>query len=115
GMETHLDSLVRGYSAGMQLRLAFSVMAHLESDVLLIDEALSVGDEEFREVCVERIRKMGHAGTTIVIRRHELEMIAELGDLGLVMDHGHLTSFGAARPVVEQYRETHHGKTPAGV
>src|SRR5207244_3355857 len=88
GMETHLDSLVRGYSAGMQLRLAFSVMAHLESDVLLIDEALSVADEEFRELCVERIRKMGREGATIVIVSHELEMMAELCDLALVLDHG---------------------------
>ena len=67
GVEPHLDSLVRGYSAGMQLRLAFAVLAHLESEVVLIDEALSVGDEEFRERCRQRIRQMARAGTTIVM------------------------------------------------
>jgi lipopolysaccharide transport system ATP-binding protein len=109
GIEPHLDSLVRGYSAGMQLRLAFAVMAYLESDVLLIDEALSVGDQEFRECCVERIRHTGRAGNTIVIVSHELEMMAGLCDAALILDRGRLTALGSARRIVDRYRKTFHG------
>ena len=109
GIESQLDSLVRGYSAGMQLRLAFAVMAHLESDVLLIDEALSFGDQEFRERCVERIRRMGRAGSTIVIVSHELDMLAGLCDLVLVLEHGRVSAFGSARRIIDTYRDSFHG------
>ena len=105
GIETHLDSVVRGYSAGMQLRLAFAVMAYLESDVLLIDEALSVADEEFRARCVRRIGQMAREGRTIVLVSHDLEMMADLCDQTLVLDHSRLSAFGTARPVIAAYRQ----------
>jgi lipopolysaccharide transport system ATP-binding protein len=111
GIEEHLDALVRGYSAGMQLRLAFAVMAHLESDVLLIDEALSVADQDFRALCTARIREMSRAGSTIMIVSHELDTMAELCDLALVVDHGRLREYGNAAGVLERYRRETH--TPA--
>ncbi len=96
----------------MQLRLAFAVMAHLETEVVLIDEALSVGDEDFRERCVQRIRQMAARGTTIVIVSHELQMMANLCDLALILDHGHLRAFDSASQVVASYLDTYHRKTP---
>ena len=102
GIAPHLHSLVRGYSAGMQLRVAFAVLAHVESDVLLIDEALAVADEEFRIRCVARIRSMADAGRTIVIASHDLEMLEALCDEALIVESGHLAAFGAAGSVVAE-------------
>jgi lipopolysaccharide transport system ATP-binding protein len=103
GIESQLDSLVRAYSAGMQLRLAFAVFAYLDSDVLLLDEALSVADEDFRIRCIERIRGMAARGKTIVVVSHEMAMMADLCDQILVMDHGRLQAFGDARDIVGKY------------
>jgi len=104
GIEPHLDSLVRGYSAGMQMRLAFAVFAHLESDVLLIDEALSVADQQFRAQCMERIRRMAALGSTVVIVSHELDMMEQTCDQIAVIDRGELRALGSARQVVRDYR-----------
>jgi ABC-type polysaccharide/polyol phosphate transport system ATPase subunit len=104
GVGAQLDSLVRGYSAGMQLRLAFAVMVFLESDVLLLDEALSVADEEFRRRCVERIRRMAALGRTIVLVSHELDVMADLCDRVLILDQGRVQVIGDARPTIAAYR-----------
>jgi lipopolysaccharide transport system ATP-binding protein len=103
GIAPHVDSLVRGYSAGMQLRVAFAVAAYVESDVLLIDEALAVADEEFRARCVGRIRRLAEAGCTVVIVSHDLEMLEDLCDDALVVESGRLSAFGGARAVLDEY------------
>jgi len=103
GVGAQLDSLVRGYSAGMQLRLAFAVMVFLDSDVLLLDEALSVADQEFRRRSVERIRAMAALGRTIVLVSHELDVMADLCDHVLILDQGRVEVSGAARPVIAAY------------
>lgn len=103
GIEPHLDSLVRAYSAGMQLRLAFAVFAYLDSDVLLIDEALSVADQDFRGRCMERIREIAAMGRTVVIVSHELPLMAENCDQVLVLDHGRLRALGNAREIIARY------------
>jgi lipopolysaccharide transport system ATP-binding protein len=104
GIEPHLDSLVRGYSAGMQMRLAFAVFAHLDSDVLLIDEGLSVADQDFRTQCMERIRQMTLMGRTVVIVSHELDMMAVHCDQIAVFDKGHLRALGEAQEVLKDYK-----------
>jgi len=106
GLEPHLDSLVRGYSVGMQVRLAFAVMVYLESDVLLMDEALSVADQEFRRRCIERIRQMAAQGRTIVLVSHEMDMMADLCDRALVLDRGQVKVCGDARSVIADYRRS---------
>ncbi len=103
GIEAHLDSVVRTYSAGMQLRLAFAVVAHLESHVLLIDEALAVGDQEFKARCVDRIRQMAREGRTVAIVSHELGLVEDLCDDALVFEGGRLIRQGHARTVVAEY------------
>jgi ABC-2 type transport system ATP-binding protein len=117
GIRPHLDSLVRGYSAGMQVRLAFSVLVYLEADVLLVDEALSVADQEFRRRCVDRIRQMADQGRTIVLVSHEIDMMADLCDHALVLEHGRLQVCGDAAPVIADYRRAVHAvsrATPGG-
>jgi lipopolysaccharide transport system ATP-binding protein len=106
GVGAHLDSLVRGYSAGMELRLAFAVMVYLDADVLLVDEGLSVADQEFRRRCVERIREMAAQGRTIVLVSHEMDMMADLCDRALVLERGRLSMFGEARSVIAEYRRS---------
>jgi lipopolysaccharide transport system ATP-binding protein len=105
GVEEQLDSVVRGYSAGMQLRLAFAVVAHLESDVLLIDEALSVGDEQFRGRCADRIRRLAAEGRTVVIVSHELEMLAGMCDWAILLSQGRLLASGRFAAVADEYRD----------
>lgn len=104
GIGPHLHSIVRGYSAGTQVRLAFAVMVYLDADVVLLDEALSVADQDFRRRCLERIREMAAQGRTIVLVSHELEMMAEVCDQALVLDKGELKMFGEARSVISEYR-----------
>jgi ABC-type polysaccharide/polyol phosphate transport system ATPase subunit len=104
GVGTQLDSLVRGYSAGMQLRLAFAVMVFLESDVLLLDESLSVADEEFRGRCVQRIRRMADSGQTVVVVSHDLDAMADLCDRVLILEQGRVQVIGEAGPAIAAYR-----------
>jgi lipopolysaccharide transport system ATP-binding protein len=103
GVGPHLDAVVRGYSAGMQLRLAFAVIAHLESEVVLIDEALAVGDEEFRERCVQRLAEMARAGTTVVLVSHDMDIVGRLCDRVLILEGGQLRAFGDVRVEVPAY------------
>jgi ABC-type polysaccharide/polyol phosphate transport system ATPase subunit len=104
GLRPHLDSLVRGYSAGMQVRLAFAVMVCSGSDVLLMDEALSVADQDFRQRSIERIRRMADQGRTVVLVSHDTDMMQDLCDRALVLDRGELKAVGDAHSVIEEYR-----------
>jgi ABC-type polysaccharide/polyol phosphate transport system ATPase subunit len=114
GVGSQLDSLVRGYSNGMQLRLAFAVLVFLDSDVLLIDEALSVADEEFRRRCAERIRGMAAHGQTVILVSHQLDAMADLCDRVLVLEQGRVQAIGDARSTIDGYRRR-VGADAAGV
>jgi lipopolysaccharide transport system ATP-binding protein len=80
GVATFIDTPVKRYSSGMQARLGFSIAAHLEPDVLLIDEVLAVGDASFQAKCFDRMRAFKEAGTAIMFVSHNLHAIAELCD-----------------------------------
>jgi lipopolysaccharide transport system ATP-binding protein len=103
GAGAQIDSLVRGYSAGTQVRLAFAVLVFLESRVLLIDEALSLADEEFRRRCIDRIRRMSAQGQTVVLVSHEMNMMTELCDRALLLERGRVRCIGQARKVIATY------------
>ena len=83
-----IDVPVKAYSAGMQLRLGFSIVAHLDADVLLIDEILTVGDESFQRKCLERISERMSAGATLVLVSHDPAAIERLCERVVVLDHG---------------------------
>ncbi len=98
-----IESPLRTYSTGMQMRLAFAVAAHTSPDILLIDEVLAVGDEAFRRKCFDRLEKFKEEGVTIVIVSHQVNQVRELCDEVLWLHNGHLVAHGDPEMVVGQY------------
>jgi ABC-type polysaccharide/polyol phosphate transport system ATPase subunit len=90
-----IDVAVKAYSAGMYLRLGFSIVAHLDADVLLIDEILAVGDESFQRKCLRRIGQQMEAGATLVLVSHDPTAIERACERVVVLDHGKLVFDGA--------------------
>jgi len=98
-----IESPLRTYSTGMQMRLAFAVAAHTNPDILLIDEVLAVGDEAFRRKCFDRLEQFKKEGVTIVIVSHQVNQVRELCDEVLWLHNGHLVAHGDPEMVVGQY------------
>lgn len=103
-IEQFIDTEVKHYSSGMFLRLAFSVAIHTEVDILLIDEILSVGDEPFQQKCLARIRELHAAGKTLVVVSHDLTMVADLCERGILLRDGKVRFDGPSRQAVEVMR-----------
>jgi lipopolysaccharide transport system ATP-binding protein len=103
GIEAFLDMPVKRYSSGMYARLGFSIAAHVEPDVLLVDEVLSVGDAMFRLRCEERMQAMLHGGTAVVFVTHNLDQMEHVCRRAVVLDSGCSTFVGAARDAVSHY------------
>lgn len=104
-LEAFADAPVRTYSEGMKLRLAFSVVAQLNPDALVVDEVLAVGDARFQVKCLERIREMRESGTTLLLASHALDHVAAECDRALWLQGGELRGFGDAAAVVAEYRD----------
>src|SRR5215813_7941582 len=102
-LEEFIDSPLRTYSTGMQMRLGFAIAAHIEPELLLIDEVLSVGDLSFQRKSFERIAEFKAKGCTIVVITHDLPCIRELCDEVLWLQEGRLIAYGSAAEVVDQY------------
>lgn len=100
-----LDTPVKHYSSGMYARLAFSVSAHLDAEVMLIDEALSVGDLNFQEKCRIHIREMVRDGRTVIYVSHSLPTVRELCDSAIVLDSGEMQFHGSSEDAIDFYRE----------
>jgi lipopolysaccharide transport system ATP-binding protein len=100
-----LDTPVKYYSSGMYMRLAFSVSAHLQCEIMLIDEALAVGDLGFREKSSAHIRSMVRSGRTVVLVTHSLPTIREMCDQAIVLDGGRLMYDGDVGEAITVYRE----------
>ena len=105
-VEGMLDTPVKRYSSGMYVRLAFSVAAHLDANIMLFDEVIAVGDVNFREKCLQRIKAMSAEGRTVIFVSHNLETLRELCPRTIIMNHGHIQHDGPTREVLEQYQ--HH-------
>jgi energy-coupling factor transporter ATP-binding protein EcfA2 len=103
GLERFIDTPVKSYSSGMYVRLGFAVMAHLEAEVLLIDEVLAVGDTAFRIKSMNKIREMVSGGTTCMIVTHDLYQISALCNRALVLDQGRCVYLGGAEQAVSRY------------
>jgi lipopolysaccharide transport system ATP-binding protein len=102
-VEAFIDSPVRTYSTGMQMRLAFSTAIHAQPDILLIDEVLSVGDIGFQQKCLDRIAEYKKAGCSIMLVTHDTAAAAELCDEVLWLRRGRLVAHGAPFAVVQDY------------
>ena len=103
GIGSAIDQPVKHYSSGMQLRLGFSVAAHVEPDVLLVDEAIAVGDAGFQYRCVERMAKLVREGGTLVFVSHDMSAIETLCRRAVMLDRGRIVQDGPARDVVRDY------------
>lgn len=103
GIEAFLDAPVKRYSSGMYMRLAFSVAAHLDPEILLVDEVLAVGDFEFQKKCVQRLDTLGQRGQTVVFVSHNLQAVARLCRRGLWVEHGKLVQDGPIAEVSAAY------------
>jgi len=99
-----IDTEVKHYSSGMFLRLAFSVAIHTEVDILLVDEILSVGDEPFQRKCLAKIRQLHEAGKTLVVVSHDLQMVSDLCDRGIVIKEGQVVFDGESHEAVARLR-----------
>lgn len=98
-----IDYPVRTYSAGMNLRLGFSIAAHTDADVFLIDEVLAVGDQYFQRRCIDKIEEFLANGKTIILVSHDLHSVRSLCDEVLWLEDGQVRAFGPAKEVVERY------------
>lgn len=101
-----VDSQVKFYSSGMYVRLAFAVAVHVDPDVLLVDEVLAVGDEQFQKKCIDRIKEFQAEGRSIVFVSHSAEQVVELCDRALVLSHGRVIYEGATLPAVKALRQS---------
>ena len=109
GVEKFLDTPVKRYSSGMHVRLAFSVAAHFEPEIMLVDEVLSVGDAEFQARCLGRMEDIGDTGRTVVFVSHNLQAVAQLCDRAILLEEGRIVMDGPSTEVVAQYLQTVSG------
>jgi len=99
-----IDTPVKHYSSGMFMRLAFSVAAHLDAEIMLVDEVLAVGDAAFQDKCKLKIREIALSGRTILFTSHDMEAVSRICGAAIVLDHGRVVYQGAVDGAVSQYR-----------
>jgi lipopolysaccharide transport system ATP-binding protein len=104
GVEKYIDTPVKRYSSGMYVRLAFAVAAHLESEVLIVDEVLAVGDADFQKKCLGKMGDISKSdGRTIIFVSHNMSAVSELCNKGLMLENGILNLNSTSREVVDNY------------
>ena len=101
--EAFLDTPVKRYSSGMYMRLAFAVAAHLDPDILLVDEVLAVGDAAFQRKCLGRVEQISGQGRTVVIVSHNMTVVSTLSDRVVWLDAGKIVDFGSPAEVIARY------------
>src|SRR5215207_3841934 len=94
GVEQFIDTPVKRYSSGMRVRLAFAVAAHLDPEILIIDEVLAVGDQSFQQKCLGKISEVARAGRTVLFVSHNAAAVDNLCTRGIVLEHGNLIFTG---------------------
>ncbi len=103
GVERFLDTPVKHYSSGMYVRLAFAVAAHLRSEILIVDEVLAVGDQEFQRKCLGKMRDVASGGRTVILVSHNMTAISSLCSTAVVLREGRLVFTGNVSGAVEEY------------
>ncbi len=104
-VERFLDTPAKHYSSGMYVRLAFAVAAHLEPEILLVDEVLAVGDSEFQKKCLGKMGDVAKAGRTVLFVSHNMAAIQQLCQRGMVLSHGCVTFWGDAPSAIAHYAQ----------
>ena len=109
-LEDFMDTAVKFYSSGMLVRLGFACAVHVDPEIVLIDEVLAVGDEAFQARCLDKVRSFQREGRSIVIVSHALDVVRQLCDRAVMLDHGRVHAIGSPDDVVREMRLTilHH-------
>ncbi len=115
GIGEFIEEPLRTYSSGMILRLAFAVAVRVNPDVLFIDEMLSVGDQQFQSKCVQEIKRLKHAGKTLICVSHDTYVVRDLCELALWLEHGKIKMFGPSAGVLDAYESLRPGKKLASM
>ena len=102
-MDTFLDTPVKHYSSGMTTRLAFAVAAHLDPEILIIDEVLAVGDAAFQKKCLGRMGEIARAGRTVLFVSHNMAAVTSLCTRGIYLEKGRVKAFGPVQEIAETY------------
>jgi lipopolysaccharide transport system ATP-binding protein len=105
GVEKYLDTPVKRYSSGMYVRLAFAVAAHLDTDILFVDEVLSVGDAEFQRKCLGRLSDVAEEGRTVMFVGHNMATLESLCTHGILLDKGRLLHAGTLKETIAEYQQ----------
>jgi lipopolysaccharide transport system ATP-binding protein len=103
GVEKFIDTPLKRYSSGMQLRLAFAVAAHLEPEVLVIDEVLAVGDAEFQKKCLGKMNEVSKSGRTVLFVSHDMNAIEQLCSKTIILQKGKLKAYGDTHQLINAY------------
>jgi len=103
GVEQFLDTPVKRYSSGMYVRLAFAVAAHLDCEIVVVDEVLAVGDTEFQKKCLGKMQDVSNSGRTVFFVSHNMAAVSNLCRTGIVLDGGRLSFIGSARDSIDYY------------
>jgi lipopolysaccharide transport system ATP-binding protein len=104
-LERFIDSPVRNYSSGMYMRLGFAVAVHLDPEIILVDEAFAVGDENFQRKCLRKLRDFQKRGVTIVLVSHDLHLVEQLCQRACLLEQGSVVSTGHPSEVIAHYHE----------
>jgi lipopolysaccharide transport system ATP-binding protein len=102
-IEKFIDTPVKRYSSGMYVRLAFAVAAHLETEILVVDEVLAVGDAQFQKKCLEKLRQVGTEGRTILFVSHNMSAVRGICENGFELDEGQVGNRGEINSVIDRY------------
>jgi lipopolysaccharide transport system ATP-binding protein len=105
-----IDTPVKRYSSGMKVRLAFSVAAHLEAEILFVDEVLAVGDSSFQKKCLNKMQDIGKYGRTIIFVSHNMQALTRLCPRAILLEDGGISADGPSHKVVNQYLSASSGK-----
>lgn len=103
GVSRHIDTPVKWYSSGMYVRLAFAVAAHLEPEILVVDEVLAVGDADFQRRCIGRMSDVAQEGRTVLFVSHNMQIVRSLCERTILLESGKIVADGLTDPVVRQY------------
>jgi lipopolysaccharide transport system ATP-binding protein len=103
GVEKFLDTPVKRYSSGMYVRLAFAVAAHLESEILIVDEVLAVGDAEFQKKCLGKMKDVASGGRTVLFVSHHMQSVQVLCNKGMYLEKGSCTYYGGTAGAIDRY------------
>ncbi|HZZ89880.1 MAG TPA: polysaccharide ABC transporter ATP-binding protein, partial [Caulobacteraceae bacterium] len=113
-VERFLDTPVKRYSSGMYVRLAFAVAAHLEPEILIIDEVLAVGDVAFQRKCLGKMQDVARGGRTVIFVSHNLPSVVDLSDRAMLLNRGGVATIGPSHEVVSQYLGAMRSELAAG-